>query len=129
MRSTFNPLPVPPDPDDSQSKREQRRRGRLNTERLTCKMGDIVDLSASGLRVRCKGKPKVQTGDLLDLDLKSLSWVVPIEAKVVWSKHTGFRQYEVGLELQNISEETNRDLLELIRESKSLESLTAYLSK
>jgi hypothetical protein len=64
---------------------------------LKSTLGDVVNLSGGGVCVRCKGKPKVGAGQILQLTLQSAEQRIRVTARVVRVSRRGFWAYEVGL--------------------------------
>ncbi len=87
-----------------------RRFGRLKCEMLASTLGDVIDVSGSGLRIRTPGKPPVKIGQEFDLQVHGLGQAVILPVKCVWIKRTGLFKREVGLQIGEINEET-RSLL------------------
>lgn len=83
----------------------KRRHGRIACELLTCTIGEVQDLSASGLRVRHRGRVHVKIGDTVDLSLRILDDRIPLRAKIVWLKRVRFFSHEIGLEFVDLSEQ------------------------
>ncbi|MCE9592048.1 MAG: PilZ domain-containing protein [Planctomycetes bacterium] len=92
-----------------------RRHGRIRCEMLRCKLGEIADLSASGMRVRRLGRKVADKGDVLHMNLLAFNQSVPVQAKVVWVKKSGFLRYEFGLEFMELAPETRASIASLAR--------------
>lgn len=69
---------------------------------LSCDLGEVVDISTAGIRVRCKGKPPVKIGQVFQMQLKSSQIRLKVSAQVVRVKRNGFRKYELGAQFVNI---------------------------
>ena len=85
---------------------ERRKWGRVKGSRLGCNLGQVMDLSGGGLRLRSTrrlaGKKYVE--------LWSHSRRVRVLAEVVWAKRLGFRRYELGLQFRDVDDETAKEL-------------------
>jgi hypothetical protein len=92
---------------------DKRRSGRLRVELLTCKLGHVLDLSATGMRVRRRGRQLVQKGDRVQVTLKSLLGQHVVKCEVMWVKRLGFLRYEYGLCFVDISPEESRAIIEI----------------
>ncbi|MHC4415899.1 MAG: histidine kinase dimerization/phospho-acceptor domain-containing protein [Planctomycetota bacterium] len=77
---------------------DRRAHGRLPQELLQCNLGPVLDLSMSGMRVRCTRAPKGE----VDVELMDLEQPVTLRAEVMWSRRIGFRKFEVGLSFMGI---------------------------
>ncbi len=102
---------------------EVRRTGRLRCDMLTCTFGDVVDLSAAGMRVRHKGGLRVAVDDSVSLTLSFAAAEVSLDARVVWMRRTGFRRHEIGFEFTDMSPETRECLHEIARCATKLATL------
>jgi hypothetical protein len=70
---------------------------------LSCPLGQVQDISASGVRVFLKGRLRVEVGQELQIDLKAVDRAVPVDVKVMWIQQRGWRRFELGLQFQNVS--------------------------
>jgi hypothetical protein len=82
----------------------KRKSARYGTDMLKCPFGALVDLSGTGLRLRCEGKPVFRQGQVVPLSLESPQSRMTIRSRVVWIKKKGFRSkvYEVGFEFVDL---------------------------
>ena len=86
-----------PDPDN-------RRAERHVTNSLSCHLGTVVDVSTTGMRIKCQTKPPIKLGQIIEAKLDSGSQRVPVKAQVVWIKRRGFsKTYTVGFRFLNVS--------------------------
>ncbi|MEE9211099.1 MAG: DnaJ domain-containing protein [Phycisphaeraceae bacterium] len=81
----------------------RRRHERHTSDVVTCELGDLLDISASGMRIGCKGKPPVNPGKAGNVKLKYPGGALSITVLCRWRKRAGFRRYELGLEFVNIA--------------------------
>ena len=79
---------------------------RLPQALLETNFGPVLDLSLSGMRIRC-AKPPI--GEV-DVELVGSGEWVPLRAEVVWVRKIGFRKHEAGLRFLNVSPETAKQL-------------------
>jgi len=89
---------------------EQRRAGRLTCQRLTCELGEVLDVSASGVRIATRSWSGLRPGDSTQLTLRTNNGAVMVEAMVMWARKVGLRKRQVGLRFINIDERTRRQL-------------------
>lgn len=82
-----------------------RRHGRIRCEILKCGLGEVMDISASGMRVMRYGRRVVKEGKVLCLTLKALERTLPVTVKVVWVKRQGFMRYSFGVEFIDMTPE------------------------
>lgn len=96
------------------SKASQRRRhGRVACEMLSCKLGEVVNLSASGIMLRGKGEPPHQPNDRVPLGLKCLDHELHATARVAWVRPDG-RRFEMGMEFVDLTAEQAQRIRELL---------------
>ncbi len=69
---------------------------------LSCQIGSVVDISPSGMRLKCEGKPPIKVGQTIDIKLDSGSQRVSVQANVVWIRRRGFKSYIIGLRFINM---------------------------
>jgi hypothetical protein len=77
-----------------------RRDTRYETENLSCyPLGNVIDLSASGMRVRCKGRPPVKRGSSDHFALQSGMQKLKVLGQVVWVRRKSLRMgvWEFGV--------------------------------
>jgi len=115
MRHSRNPKLMMEDQADAEG--ERRRHGRLRCERTACCVGQVVDLSASGMRVQRRGRPLMEVGD--DLTISVLhdgdDSAITLRARVVWIERSGFRKHIYGMEFAGLDDDQKRQLSSLAR--------------
>jgi hypothetical protein len=67
---------------------------------LQCSLGQICDLSRTGMRVRTRRLPDAS---LVYMQLSDGQNSLRLKAEVVWVNKLGFRKYEVGLQFLSLS--------------------------
>jgi PilZ domain len=80
---------------------ERRRSGRLKGRSLRCNRGEVMDLSAGGLRIRSSRRYSSK----LPVQLWTPTRRVTVPAQVRWVKRLGFRKYEIGLQFYDLTPE------------------------
>ncbi len=113
MRLARNPKLILEDPDNS----ERRRHGRLRCEDTSCCVGQVTDLSASGMRVNRRGRPIMDVGDELQIGIHPDAGepAITLTARVVWIERKGFRKHIYGMEFAGLNDDQKRQLGELAR--------------
>lgn len=81
----------------------RRRHGRLKTEGTLSSMGEVVDISASGMRVQRKGALPIAEGEKFRVDVRIDQEVMAIDVMVRRVRKMGRRKFEFGLEFINLS--------------------------
>ena len=90
------------------TREEHRRHGRIRTTRLLARLGrsrnsTVDNISASGIGLRYKGRPRHQVGDFVGLMLQWRKASIPVKATVI-SVNTEGGQTALGLQFQNLNE-------------------------
>lgn len=96
---------------------ERRRHGRVRCATLNTKFGSIEDMSASGMRIICKGWRKPKIGTILNVDIKHSNGIADVKCQIVWVKHLGLRKYEAAFKFIDLDPEHQRELLNAAQES------------
>ena len=70
---------------------------------LSCELGEVCDLSATGMRIKGSGKPILKKGQNGKVSLSFNGGVLNLDSQVVWFKRRGFRKWEIGLSFLHVS--------------------------
>lgn len=100
---------------DAPKKQDNRIRGRLRVELLKCKLGDVQDLSGTGMRVRRRGRLMVKKGEIYEVTLASLVGKQTVKARVMWIKRAGFFRHEIGLKFEGLTPEVEKGITAIAR--------------
>jgi len=94
-----------------------RLRQRFNPVGLSCRLGDVIDLSATGARIRCTTKPAIQLGDGIRLSISNGTSKIEIRASVVWVRRVreSKEMFDLGLNFIELTPELIADLVEMAR--------------
>jgi DnaJ-domain-containing protein 1 len=84
---------------------ERRRHRRHGTDTVTCEMGEVVELSRSGMRLITKGKPPLRVQQLVTVTLRFDGRLVKVQAQARWIKRSGLRKHVLGLAFVNVSDQ------------------------
>lgn len=106
------PLPIQAFADN------RRRRGRLRCAELLCHpLGEVEDLSASGVRVLRHGRGVGRVEDRFMVRLVSGVGpdTVSVKTRIIRIEKLGFRRYSYGLEFLDVDEQTRAQLTALMR--------------
>lgn len=95
------------------AKKPPRRHGRVRTELLSCCLGEIADLSASGMRILRRSPRAPKQGARVKVKLSCLGMKIKIQGIVVWVRTEAPGLHVVGLQFANLTPELNEKLLEL----------------
>lgn len=96
---------------------EHRRAGRLRCQSIKCSLGQVVDLSGTGLRVQCKGRPDVPVNEPFGLSIHAPTGMLTAPVTAVWVRKVGFRTYEIGLRFGELSAEAKTQLAVIARDA------------
>lgn len=89
--------------------------GRINCRGIPCPIGEILDLSGTGMRLRLAKRVKLVEGELVPFDLATAEGMQKIKMRVKWVRKTGLREVQAGLEIEEASEAARKTLSELVR--------------
>lgn len=84
-----------PDPVSRRPRRDERYR----TERLTSPLGSVLDVSASGMRIRCEARPPLNKGDAQSFVLQVEGRRIRLPGIVAWVRRSSLlsKVHEVGV--------------------------------
>ena len=111
MRVCRNMLPLPV----TGFAESQRRSGRVRCRDLHCSLGEVLDLSAGGMRVRGRPDKALAVGVAVEVALLCSPFVVHLKARIVWVRKSGWRTQELGLMFLDLSAPSRRSLNDLAR--------------
>ena len=86
---------------------DRRAHARLPQEALKCNLGEVLNLSLGGMRVRCTRAPK---NNVVEVELTYEGETMIVQAEVVRSNKVGFRKHELGLRFLDVDPETAKQL-------------------
>lgn len=101
MRPIRNMSPLPP--GSAHAGPNKRTKGRLRCELLTCELGVVRDVSASGMRIDCGKVCPVQCGQTIPLTLRAAGLTVPAIVHVAWVSRSGQDGSQAGVEFVETS--------------------------
>jgi hypothetical protein len=95
----------------------------LRTENGKMKIGDVSDISLSGIKINLSKTDKIDSGaksyDLYLYRTQAPMALVNIGGRVIWSAQSGYL-LTIGLELQNLDNDTKNVLKEYINNKEEL---------
>lgn len=94
-----------------------RRDERIKAQNLRCALGEVVDLSASGMRIRVKGKPPFAKGDVQTYRIDSSSQRLTLQAAVMWIRRCGVlsKDWELGVRFTDQRDSIRKAIEEFAR--------------
>ena len=76
---------------------------RHETDAVSCPLGDILDLSGTGMRVGFKGRCPIKVGQTVPVKLKTPHGSLTLAARAVWRRRTGLiGGYQIGFSFDSI---------------------------
>lgn len=96
---------------------ERRRHGRIAVRDVRCDLGVLVDVSASGMRVRSRTSGMLgRIGELVTTTVDSqVTEPFEVSARVVWARRIGFRRFDAGFEFLGLDADARAGLASLAR--------------
>lgn len=88
----------------------RRRAGRVLTQEVECTLGRVLDLSATGLRVKTGFRPGVVTGEVFWMTIKGYSGKFQVKCQCAWIKKAGWFSHEVGVVFLEVTDEVRTHL-------------------
>lgn len=84
---------------------------------LSCRLGDVIDLSATGARIRCVTKPLLNVGDVIRISVSNGTSKIETRARVVWVRRSPDSKslFDVGVNFVELTPELMDSLVELAR--------------
>lgn len=96
-----------------------RQHGRVRCMAIRTSLGEVLDLSASGARLRRRRKLRSEPGSMVNLEIQGLDGSIRVLARVVWVRKMGLFRYEVGVIFEDISQQVRRALTAIARRAPS----------
>lgn len=93
--------------DTKDRESEQRSRGRFARPPFRCSFGSVEDVSATGMRVRVRGGPRLKLDQTICLTLLNEPERGLAKVQVIWIKRVAFRTHLIGLRFVDLSEEAH----------------------
>jgi len=83
-------------PEGEAASNNLRKHGRVRCQGIYCSFGEILDMSASGMRVLSAIRPP-PVDKIVTVTIQTLEGPVAVEARVIWSRKTSFFKREIGM--------------------------------
>lgn len=93
----------------------RRKHQRHHTKTVSCALGEVLDMSAAGLRLSSKSKPPLQPGRTAQIRLAHPKGDLIVAVELRWLKRTGLFRYEMGLQFLDVTPQTQATLDNLAR--------------
>ena len=102
-------------PHEPMTEEDRRNAGRIQCSELRTNVGEIVDASSTGLRIKGKLPSGVRPGTSLMINISSDEDVLSLVSEVRWIKKQAFRGMVFGVSFIEITENQRRQLWSMIR--------------
>ena len=83
----------------------RRRHGRVRVAGVLASIGEVIDISASGMKLRSRTATGLRIGGLCTFSMATPEGVLAVDVLVMWTKRVGWRQSEIGVQFVNITED------------------------
>ena len=94
---------------------DRRDAGRIQCRDLRTNIGEIVDASSTGLRIKGKLPTGTKPGDVVAVVIASDEESLPLSCEVRWVRKIAFRAMTFGVAFNQITEDQRRTLWQMIR--------------
>lgn len=118
LRPQSDTFAVPWNPFTQPKEVVPRRAPRHEAHGLRCPLGELKDISVSGLRCQCEGKPAVSVGQIVPLVIRNEGQGIKVQGQVVWVRRMGgvmSKSFQIGLRFQGVTPKLHRALDQLSR--------------
>ncbi|MEX2217818.1 MAG: PilZ domain-containing protein [Phycisphaerales bacterium] len=92
-----------------------RQHGRVRCHAIQSSLGEILDLSATGARIRRRKRLPQADGSTVNIEIQGLDGAVRVLGRVIWSRRLGFFKHEIGVVFEDISPEVRKALTTIAR--------------
>lgn len=100
------------------SAKDARKHGRLACELLHCTLGEVLDISASGMRVKHRGRFSTAKGETITTTIQVGATKIPAKVKIAWVRRAGFWSHQIGLEFVEMTDESRKVITQIGRLSR-----------
>jgi len=108
-------LTMLPKPSDISVADDRRDTGRIQCNELRTNIGEIVDASSTGLRIKGKLPLGTKPHSIVMINITSDMDTLSLQCEVRWIKKQAFKGMSFGVAFQEISEDQRRQLWQMVR--------------
>jgi c-di-GMP-binding flagellar brake protein YcgR len=94
-----------------------RRNPRIRCISTNCSLGEVLDISASGARLRWRGKMRLEAGEAIELEIDGIDSTFSVAGTIKWVASVGWRRSEMGVEFVKLAPEKREELVKIVRET------------
>jgi hypothetical protein len=95
----------------------KRRHGRVRVQGVTTNLGDVIEISASGMSLERRWKAPVTPGEVVNILLSSEYGCLVLPSRGVWTDKLGMVTHRSGVLFLDLAGERRAALIELVRVS------------
>lgn len=106
---------------DEKAAASRRRHGRVRCDQTKCTLGEVLDLSASGVRVLIRGRVRLKKDSVTPMLLEVGEAVAPVKARVVWVSKAGWFRHTAGLQFVDLTPEQRARLAQIAQAASNNE--------
>lgn len=92
----------------------KRNAGRVRCQDIACSLGEILDLSVGGMRVKTSSRVS-RVGSGITVTISALEGEVLVPCTIQWIRKRGWLSREVGVKFGSLSPEVSKALCDLAR--------------
>lgn len=115
--------------DEKAAAASRRRHGRVRCDQTQCTLGDVLDLSASGVRVLIRGRVRLKKDSVTPMLLEIGDAVAPVKAKVVWISRAGWFRHTAGLQFVDLTPEQRARVAQIAQVASNNEYIRDGLNR
>jgi hypothetical protein len=94
---------------------DRRRFGRIRSQDVVTRFGEVMDISASGMRVMCDHHEPPAVGSIMHLELKHPQGSVEVKSQIMRVTEVRKGRYELGIAFEDVSPTISAGLLAIVR--------------
>ena len=113
-----------PGREDFEPRIDRREADRIECELLSCPLGQVADLSVTGMQVRGAGQATFERGDVLKVSLNGVPYPVAVRAEVVWLQTQVEGGFAAGFRFRGLDDQAIGDLGKLARTEQQIGAVT-----
>lgn len=106
------------------TRKEKRNSGRVRCAKVRSSLGEVQDLSATGVRIACRKKPKLEVGVVVRFELSTDEHAVMVPATVMWVRVQQDCTFHIGLRFEEMDPLRKRKVMDVVRTGIDSEGLT-----
>ncbi|MEM7576353.1 MAG: DnaJ domain-containing protein [Planctomycetota bacterium] len=98
--------PMKPGKGGKNTPAPRRHKRHVGKGKARCELGDVLDISAGGMRVQCPGKPPLKSGAAATIRVKTSAGSETLNVRCCWVRRSGlFGKWQIGLKFIGITDQ------------------------